>query len=368
MRSLPARILSHRTLNAGTECEPGFVVAIPARDEAERIGECLMALARQQDVNLGGVRIVVMLNNTSDSSAAVVAETAAVTGLCIDLVAVELEPERANAGWARKLAMDHARGLMAADGLLLTTDADTRVDADWLRQNRDEVARGADAVAGYVTADDEELNRIPADILALGADEWELQHLLAEIDARSDPVAHDPWPRHNQNCGASLAIRAGLYDRIGGLPAMPVGEDRAMLDKVRAMDGRVRHSLAVHVVTSARLVGRATGGMADALRTRGTADYLCDDILESAATAFQRAAWRAEARHAFAKGGLAEWCQAHALPPIVLKMVGSASAFGEAWPQIERHHPMLAWHLLRVSQLKAEIVSAREIVANLKAA
>jgi alkylation response protein AidB-like acyl-CoA dehydrogenase len=89
-----------------------------------------------------------------------------------------------------------------------------------------------------------------------------------------------------------LAIRKPLYLRLGGLPPLPVGEDRAMFDAVRSIDGKIRHSLAAQVEASARTVGRANGGMADALRTRGTGAYMCDKILEPALLALRRARLR----------------------------------------------------------------------------
>jgi glycosyltransferase involved in cell wall biosynthesis len=361
-------ILSHCSLNARVAGEICQVVAIPARNEEERLEKCLMALATQDKVPPQALAVVVLLNNTDDGSRGVVAKVASETGLPVELVDVELPAENANAGWARKLAMDHARHLVRDDGFLLTTDADTAADSDWISQNVQAMTAGADAVAGFVTADPIEMERIDAHVLAIGAKEWELQHLLAEIDARTDIVPHDPWPRHNQNCGASLAITASMYDRVGGLPALPVGEDRALMDKVRALDGRIRHSLAAHVVTSARLVGRAWGGMADALRTRGTADYHCDEILERADNASRRAAWRAQARKAFASGNIVQWCRTCDLGPVALERVAAAGTFGEAWSHIEGRHPGLGWHLLGVAELDCEIASARMIVDRLSRA
>ena len=55
---------------------PGFVVAIPVRDEEERLPACLRALAQQRD-RLGRpipprlVRVVVFANNCTDQSASV---------------------------------------------------------------------------------------------------------------------------------------------------------------------------------------------------------------------------------------------------------------------------------------------------------
>jgi glycosyltransferase involved in cell wall biosynthesis len=56
---------------------PSFVVAIPVRDEEERLPACLRALAQQRD-RLGRpipprlVRVVIFANNCTDQSASVV--------------------------------------------------------------------------------------------------------------------------------------------------------------------------------------------------------------------------------------------------------------------------------------------------------
>ncbi|MBA5770798.1 hypothetical protein, partial [Escherichia coli] len=74
--------------------------------------------------------------------------------------------------------------------------------------------------------------------LERGRMEWQYQQLVAELQSRSDPEAHDPWPRHNQNCGASAAVTLDAYRRIGGLPPIPVGEDRALFEMIRRIDGK----------------------------------------------------------------------------------------------------------------------------------
>jgi hypothetical protein len=71
-----------------TGIRPGFVVAIPVRDEDERLPACLRALALQRD-RLGQsipptlVRIVVFANNCTDQSASL-AHPASLCGRPID--------------------------------------------------------------------------------------------------------------------------------------------------------------------------------------------------------------------------------------------------------------------------------------------
>jgi hypothetical protein len=80
-----------------------------------------------------------------------------------------------------------------------------------------------------------------------------------------DPLAHDPWPRHWQRCGPSLALRASTYARAGGLPPRQRLEDFALYRALLAIDAHVRHSTRVRVVTSLRTVGRVAGGFGSEL-------------------------------------------------------------------------------------------------------
>ena len=99
---------------------------------------------------------------------------------------VALDADHANAGWARRLAMEGAAQLAAPDGVILTTDADTLVHCDWVEANLREIAAGHDAIAGYVMADPMELMELPPAILERGRLEWEYQQLAAELDARAE--------------------------------------------------------------------------------------------------------------------------------------------------------------------------------------
>jgi hypothetical protein len=96
---------------------PGFVVAVPVKDEEERLPACLRALAQQRD-RLGQsipptlVRIVVFANNCSDRSASLARKLGAGLSLDIRVAEARLPPAVAHAGSARRAVMDLAeRGL-----------------------------------------------------------------------------------------------------------------------------------------------------------------------------------------------------------------------------------------------------------------
>ena len=346
--------------------QPRAVVAIPVKDEEARIDACLASLVGQVEVDFGEVAVILLLNNCSDATAERVRGHADRLPFCLELRHVELPTHFANAGWARRLAMEAAADWATPDGVILTTDADTLVETDWIAANRHEIDAGVDAVAGYVMADPFELMELPAAILERGSLEWEYQQLDAEMVARVDPDTHDPWPRHNQNCGASAAITLAAYRRIGGLPPKPVGEDRALFEMVRRIDGRIRHSLRVQVITSARTDGRALGGLSDAIRLRGEPDHACDDNLEVAVVAFRRALWRRRLRRLWGTDGQAicasDWAGRLQVTPRALREACDQRHFGEAWAEIEAISPRLQPDLVTGRGLKKELRRLRKIV------
>ena len=344
---------------------PKVVVAVPVKDEEERIGLCLDALASQEDVDYAEVAVVLLLNNTTDGTAAYVRELAPHAPYVTWMRQVTLPEGYANAGWARKLAMDAAAELAAPGAALLTTDADTLVNGDWIAANLRELTE-VDAVAGYVMADPMELMQLDAKVLDRGRLEWQYQQLVAELVARVDREAHDPWPRHNQNCGASAAISASVYREIGGLPPIPVGEDRALFEEVRKIDGKVRHSLEVQVVTSARTDGRASGGLADEIRLRTDPDHPCDDALEVAMATLRRALWRCSAREAWMAGRLdAEtWARRLGVTAQDVRHACQRPHFGEVWVELEDKSPRLARKLVTSNGLRQELRRMRKLVAS----
>jgi hypothetical protein len=345
---------------------PHTVVAIPVKDEAQRIGACLESLATQEGVDLNDVAVLLMLNNCTDATADVVRALAPALPYRLELHQVNFDKAHANAGWARRLAMEAAAKITADDGVLLTTDADTLMHCDWIEANLREIEAGHDAVAGYVMADPTELMELPPAILERGRLEWEYQQLAAELDARVDFEPHDAWPRHNQNCGASAAVTLRAYRLIGGLPPRPVGEDRALFEMIRRIDGKIRHSLEVQVVTSARTDGRASGGLADEIRLRTDPDHPCDEALEVAVATLRRAQWRFELRQAWDDGrieSLAEtWAKTLRISPEDFRTAAHRRHFGAFWAELEGLSPKLVRRLVTPVELKREHRRIRRLV------
>ncbi|WP_076071883.1 glycosyltransferase [Sphingomonas montana] len=266
---MPERTLPPVILRGMMESAPvairNVAVAIPLRDEAETIAACLDAIDRAAARYRGHVTVVAFANGCTDDSVAILAGYRP-RHFRLDARAASMLPGAAHAGWARRLALDAAADRLTDDrDLLLGTDADTLVAPDWIVRTVAHIDGGHDAVAGLALT-------LRAERAALGPAAAARLNLLGRyftaVDyLRAPAAAHDPWPCHGYEGGASMALTRGLYRRIGGAPTPPVGEDRALFAAVRAAGGRIRHARDVRVFTSCRTHGRAPGGMADTLRT-----------------------------------------------------------------------------------------------------
>jgi hypothetical protein len=212
--------------------------------------------------------VVIVLNNCHDGSHAVVAEIRKwEPRLDITLIDLDLAPDQAHVGTARRIAMETALGLLEspAGGAILTTDADAIPTADWVDANLRHLGE-VDLVGGLIRGDASEEAQLGPGFLRRAR--WHLAYaaLTDRLAAAVDPIEHDPWPRHRDHTGASLAERAEVYASVGGMPALARREDLAFVSRVAAAGHTIRHPLDVEVAVSARLVGRAPGGMADCLQ------------------------------------------------------------------------------------------------------
>ncbi|MEF7615732.1 glycosyltransferase family 2 protein [Aquincola sp. MAHUQ-54] len=240
-------------------------VVVPVRDEARRLPAALQALADQHGAP--PFEVLVLVNNTRDDSAAIARRFAAQRPDCVLHVAeLDFAPQDAHVGHARRWLMDEASHRLAAAGavrgVIASTDGDSRVAPGWLAATLAAVDAGADAVGGRLLADADAQGQ-PA-----RAQRWDTLYRLARERLASllDPEDGDPWPRHHQHFGASLAVTAEAYGRVGGVPPVRWLEDEALVEALRRADARVRHSPAVRVVTSSRRQGRVDVGLSWQLR------------------------------------------------------------------------------------------------------
>jgi hypothetical protein len=253
------------------------IVAVPARNEAQRIPALIRALGRQTWLAHPARRlpVVILLNNCTDHSFST-ATTAASNhpNLMIQLGSVNFSASDAHVGTARRLATEIAFAARPhpTHSVVMMTDADATPEPDWVEANLRAVAEGADLVGGLIVPNTPE-QAFPGNGFRRRMErQLHYARLSDRLASLIDPLSHDPWPRHGDHTGASIAVRAAVYAKVGGVPALSVREDLAFVSLVRAAGYRVRHPLDVRVRVSARTKGRAFGGMADCLRMWASAE------------------------------------------------------------------------------------------------
>ncbi|WP_261664922.1 glycosyltransferase [Deinococcus sp. Marseille-Q6407] len=249
------------------------VVALPARDEAHNIGAALRALGTQRD-GMGRplpVRVALLVNNTADRTAELAVQVAAQLPQLKLSLREESWPDRpGSVVQARRRALDWAAELAGPDGIIASTDADTRPAPDWLWQLtaplRTGGAAAVQASAGRILLDPAERAALPPAVrrthLLDSGYRWWVEALMARLN----PVPFDPWPRHWQHFGASLALTVQAYRVVGGVPDVSELEDIALVRALRRQDLALRHTPQARVWTSARRSGRVAVGLSTQLQ------------------------------------------------------------------------------------------------------
>ena len=342
-------------------------VAIPARDEADRIAGCLEALDNQDGFQLDN--IVLLVNNSVDDTADIARSVLLNPKTTLHVVECKLLGPQANAGFARRLAMKTAHDLLSGDDVLLTTDADGLVDPDWLARNLNAIDAGADVVAGWVDLHPLEWGAIPTRLHEDDARECAYDALCDEIHGLLDYDPADPMPRHTQHSGASIAVAAAAFALCGGVPPVASGEDRALVAALRRVDARIRHSPEVHVTVSGRTEGRAEGGMADTIRRRLTKpDDFLDDRLEPATDCVRRALARSQTRQMY-RGDLSgseRLAEQLGLAEHTLLESLEQPFFGMAWEFVEQVAPRLRRRPVAVAELPREMHAAQIMLDSIR--
>lgn len=334
------------------------VVAIPVQNEADRITDCLLALAHQDSCS--PCQVVLLVNNTVDGTARIVEALQQSLPFQLTVVERHFPPGQRSAGHARRAAMQIAATQAGPDAVLLCTDADGQVAPNWLSANLCHLRSGADAVAGRVEIDPVEAALIPQALHDADARECAYAAILDEIDSLLDPDPADPWPRHTEHSGASICVTAAAFHMAGGIPALPVGEDRAFFTLLRRKGARIRHAMDVHVTVSGRLQGRAKGGMADTMRRRmRQPDLFLDDQLEPADAAWRRSRLRHRLRAAFScPDRTSVLLAALGCSKREMERYGARGHFAAAWAELEDTCDTLRRELVAVADLPHEMARA----------
>ena len=227
------------------------VVVIPAHNEVSNLPSCLKAMVTAAACTQFPVKIVVVLDACDDDSRGLAGQF----GDDVQFVEVNVR----NVGAARRAGFEYARQLCATDSRTwyATTDADTRVDSDWLVRQTDSAA---DVVLGVVRI-------VNWRRFSAAAARRYLSAYRSKFHANGHDHVH----------GANMGFRAEAYWEVGGFAALTSDEDVDLVRRFEAAGYRIARDDQLSVATSARRVGRAPRGFAKHLRTiaprarRGTA-------------------------------------------------------------------------------------------------
>lgn len=223
-----------------TQTIQAIAIVIPAKNEQELITACLdsvvmaVGVARQTHPELEA-SIVLIADSCVDETVEQAREFAEV-----EVVELALE----NVGAARRAGAAIALNVLdrpAHRVWLANTDADSVVPPNWISEQLALADAGTDLMIGTVRPTFADLS--PAQVAA-----WQHNH------RHGVPNGH----AH----GANLGLRASLYLRAGGFPAIPEHEDNDLVDRIKALDATVVASDRCEVETSGRRVGRTDGGYA----------------------------------------------------------------------------------------------------------
>lgn len=223
-------------------------VVVPARDEAERIGRCIEALAAQRDVGPDAYEVILVLDSCTDDT-----RGRALAAAPARLRLHTIDAPGAGVGSARRAGMGLAsarlRRVGRPRGLVATTDADTVVSRTWVAAQLALGDAGARAIGGRIDLLEHEAAALPTGVLDLR------QRDLAERARRAGA-------EHGQFSGASISLTAEAYDYVGGMEPHVALEDEALERALHRHGVPIVRSNTVTVRTSARTSGRAPLGLA----------------------------------------------------------------------------------------------------------
>jgi hypothetical protein len=336
---------------------PGLrcVIVVPARNESALLPRALHALVHQQAVGFA-YEVIVLANNCTDDTAARARQLSqGCPAGTVHVVEVAWPVELAHVGRARRALMEVASVRLKHSGpplgVIISTDADTRVADNWLAATVAAIDAGVDAVGGRIVTEADKA--LPAAARRLMRLDDTYRSWRERLQSLVDPDPADPWPRHHQHFGASLAVTAEAYRAVGGQPLVPFLEDEALVQALRLQDRTVRHCPQVRVHTSARLDGRAEVGLSWQLRewsgpvSAAGSPHVAHPLAEAhrwalrrrtrslwhdAMTASDQADGGRSARFAALAGDLRldpQWLQAH---------LASGLPFGRVWHDIDHRH------------------------------
>lgn len=240
-------------------------IIVPVKDEETNLYGMLDALRQQVNpsgkaVPAGSYEVLLLANNCTDNSYVLAkAYQRSYPGFHLHVEEIFLEKPHAHIGTVRRLLMDEAyqrfQTLGKPDGIIISTDGDSRVDSCWLHYIFTEFENGCDVVGGRIIS---EFSKSPSRKFHLK--DVGYRYLVSHLESHLDPCSFDPWPRHFQCFGPSTAVKCSIYEKAGRLPVLPYLEDENFRKALIRIDARIRRSPFVKVYTSSRESGQVDFG------------------------------------------------------------------------------------------------------------
>lgn len=246
------------------------VVVVPAQDEERLVGPTLrdvcdsLDLARRRGL-VNACTVEVVAHRCTDATA--VRARAALLGR--HRGQVTRDDRSGTVGEVRDSGARRGLDRLAAHPArtwVLSTDADTLVGAEWVSRILTASAEASAVGVVGLAALDRWRGTAQAEA-AYG------RLLRSKTYDGNRGLLH----QHDHVYGANLAVRADAYLDVGGFPHVPHGEDQALVDALAARGHRLLRTRSVTVVTSGRLRGRATHGLAHHLARLDAEPHMAAD-------------------------------------------------------------------------------------------
>ncbi len=240
-------------------------VIVPVKNEEENLIHTLNALNFQKNENGYGLskdlyEVLLLTNNCTDGSYNLALEyQKQYADFNLHVADIELAKNVAHIGTVRRMLMDEAYNRFIrnnnAKGIIASTDGDSEVDEAWINNIILAMEKGIDVVGGRILS-----KNTPNSSRLYHLQNVTYRYYMSKLESVINPCAHDPWPRHFQCYGPSIAVTCDTYNRAGRLPVLPFLEDEEFRKALYRIDAKVRMCPKVKVYTSARLVGKVDFG------------------------------------------------------------------------------------------------------------
>ncbi len=245
--------------------ETKLCVIVPVRDESEELTYTLDALYNQVDAahrsfDKRSYEVLLLTNNcTDDSYELALSYKAEHPDFNLYVANIYIESERAHIGTVRRMLMDEAYNRFSAQnkprGIIASTGGDTQVDSQWVANIISAIGKGIDVVGGRIIS-----QRASQQSRLYHLQDVTYRYYVSRLESLLNPAAHDPWPRHFQCYGASVAVTCEAYANAGRLPLVPFLEDEEFRKSLYRIDAKVRMCPQVKVYTSSRMTGKVQFG------------------------------------------------------------------------------------------------------------